>query len=137
MRGIIISDLQDGVLAFDLVDILRLLGPEGLQSNWIVRRGVEAIGDAADRLEKLSEENGRIAGTDLMEVASHIIQVIDGTFEGYRKGAVTPWIIIRAVDSTSYDILSDDEEVLKAVKNRYKKVVDYPSGGDVPIAVEN
>src|SRR5262249_51108103 len=121
MRGIIVSDIQGGVLALDLVDILRLLGPGGLQSNWTIRRGVEATGDAADRLEKLSDENSRVTGIDLMEMASHIIQVIDGTFEGYRKDAVTPWIIIRAVDSTSYDILSDDEEVLKVFKNRYKE----------------
>jgi hypothetical protein len=62
-----------------------------------------------------------------MELAANLIQIIDGEFTGYLKGDESPWITIRAVDSTAFDVESEDETVLARMQQHFKSVVDMPS----------
>jgi hypothetical protein len=127
MRGVSIKDKTGGFLAFDLRHILALLGPEGRDSAWQVR-GVECMGEASDELETVSERQAVIPGRDLYDLASKIHQVIDGEFAGYRLGDPRPWIVIRAVDSSGFDVFTDDERVQKAIGDRFHEVVALDFG---------
>lgn len=128
MGSITITDsTEDGrFLAFDLKDILYLLGQVALESQWEISR-VESFGAAASTFDKLSNGKRRIPGQTLLELAEDVTQIIDGRFAGYRPGEKEPWIIIWAVDSTAYDVQSNDETVLAQIRKRFKQVTDIPS----------
>lgn len=126
MRGITISDSTNDGLTVDLIDILRLLGLPAEESDWELSE-VEAVGDsAAGELHTLAEGKARVPGRTLLRLAAAVTQVIDGTFAGYRNGAERPWIVIRAVDSSAYDVQSQDEELLDSMRNLFKEVSDLP-----------
>src|SRR5947209_2514816 len=129
MRGVTITDsTQDGLfLATDLIDILRLLGAQALEAEWEIT-GVECVGAAAaDELHQLGEAKGKVPGGTLLKLAAEIIQVVDGTFTGYRHGETHPWVVIRAVDSSAYDVESDDEAVLARMRQQFQNVAELPS----------
>lgn len=128
MRGVTIADREKGgaVLSFDLIDILRLLGPEGEGSDWEVAE-LECTGSpSADELQRLAEGNGRLSGRTLLQLAAGT-QVIDGVFSGYRGGDAAPWVRVRAVDSTAFDVESDDDAVLGRLKECFEVVSDWDS----------
>jgi hypothetical protein len=126
MQSVTITDSSQNCrfLAFDLVDILRLL-PEAVDSEWEIS-AVECTGVAAEKLQRLADSQARVPGQILLELAADLIQIIDGEFIGYHKGDEQPWIIIRAVDSTAFDVASEDESVLARMKQHFKNVVDMP-----------
>lgn len=127
-----IYDLKQNVLALDLRDLLRLLTPRSLQADWIVstvkssRSGhewFEATGEGGEQLEALALENARLSGSDLADLAEKTRQVIWGEF--YGSGPTRSdkaWVIIRAVDSTFYEIDTDDSAVLSKISSTYRDV---------------
>src|SRR6266511_531324 len=120
MRGITITDSapDSGLLAVDLIDVLRVLGSAAVDAEWEIS-GVESVGGAAaEKLHRLSDARTRVPGHTLLSLATAVAQVIDGVFAGYRDDETRPWIIIRAVDSAAFDVQSDDESVLARVKQR-------------------
>src|SRR5438128_988190 len=124
MHRITISDSTDDqrMLTADLVDILRLLGPSATKSEWQIS-GVECAGGvAAEDLHRLADRPDRVPGGDLLSLAAGITQVIDGMFAGYRKGEARPRITIRAVDSSAFDVQSDDQEALARLKQHFRNV---------------
>jgi hypothetical protein len=125
MLGVTITDSSPDcrVLGFDLIDILRLLEPKAVDSEWEIS-AVECTGIAAEKLQRLVDLRTRIPGQILMELAGNLMQIIDGEFIGYRKGDEHPWIIIRAVDSTAFDVESEDKNVLTCMKQHFKNVAD-------------
>ena len=126
MRGISITDsTPDGsVLTVDLVDILRLLGPLAIQTEWEVA-DVESVGGASAReLERLAEAGTRVPGQTLLSLVDGVTQIIDGKFAGYRDGEDQPWIIVRAVDSSAFDVESEDEAIVSALKRQFKSVTE-------------
>lgn len=126
MRGITITDMKNGVLAFDLIDILNIVGDKALDSLWEVSN-VEAVGESADSLHYLSDANARLSGSELRKIATGVDQVIDGTFMAYLNGANTPWLLIRAVDSSAYDVESTDESILSHIRGAYTHVTELPT----------
>jgi len=99
MRGITIMDRQpdSNRLAVNLIDILEQLGSAIATTEWKIS-DVECIGQEADRLHEISDTQRRVSGITLLQIARNIIQVIDGTFAGYKINQSEPWIIIEAVD---------------------------------------
>lgn len=140
MARLRIYDLDEQALALDLRDLLRLLAPRSLQANWAVSpvksslaeyAWFEATGEGGERLEALTQDDGRLSGSELAALAEDTRQVIWGEFSGSlpaQPGGT--WVVIGAVDSTFYAIETDDEAVLSTIGAKYRDV----RLGEVPVA---
>ena len=127
-----IYDVKNRILAVELSGLLRLLAPRSLQASWIVRtvkssrpghEWFEATGEGGERLEKLAQDNDQLAGPDLAALAEETLQVIWGEFVGSLPNEPgKTWVVIRAADSTFYEIETDDETVLRKIRSNYADV---------------
>jgi hypothetical protein len=128
MQGVTIRDVDErNVLTFDLRDILRLLGTAGTKSTWEVE-GLECVGPEADRFLERSNAPLRIDGLSLLRLSETVDQVIDGTFRGFRhQNDDQPWIVVSAVDSSAYDVQTNDARVLDLMRRSFKLVVPIPT----------
>lgn len=129
MFGVTIMDRDlNGVLTLDLRDLLRLIGPEAEAAEWQVS-DVEALdGEAARELEGAANSKFRIPGHVLVRLSKEVSQIINGRFQAYRNQASKPWIIIRAVDSSAFDVQTDNQALLEQIRGRFKNVADLPEG---------
>lgn len=127
MRGITISDRQpnNNILAVNLAEILQLLGPQLALTKWEIS-DIECLGTDSERLHQLADTQTRVSGETLLQIATNIIQVIDGTFAGYLKNESKPSIILRAIDSSAYDVESSDDAILTRLRQRFQNVEDLP-----------
>jgi hypothetical protein len=128
VKGVTIMDrnADTGFLAFDLSDIVALLDPDAMRSNWTAR-DVECLGgDAARRLEDASDRAETLAGAEFIALAHNVDQVIDGEFSARLPSAVCDWITIRSVDSSAYDVLTDRDDVLLKIRARFRYVESIP-----------
>ena len=66
-------------------------------------------------LQSWAKNRTRISGSRLVAAASHC-QLIDGEIRGFFEGAGTPWVILRADDSTFWEVETADEEALESVR---------------------
>jgi hypothetical protein len=126
--GVTIRDLKPdrSGLAFDLIDILVLLGADAQRSNWTVPY-VECVGgEAAAALDAASEAQEQLTGMRLIELARGLVQTIDGEFIGSLPGEAARWIVIRAVDSSAFDVETDREDVLRLLRARFLCVEEIP-----------
>jgi hypothetical protein len=129
MQTITIHDLHDdrNILAFDLRDLLALLAPASLEAEWTVTNPAYeeffATAEGGAALEKLAAVSATVSGKELLALANETQQVIWGDFMGAfqnRPGQI--WTIIRAVDSSFYEITTSDSEVLEKVKRHFNDV---------------
>ncbi|TCU10028.1 hypothetical protein [Rhizobium sullae] len=135
-----IYDLKEQVLAAHLQDLLRLLSPQALRAHWAVstvkssipgHEWFEATGEGGEKLETLAQDNARLSGSDLAVLAENTQQVIWGEFVGSLPAEPSKnWVIIRAADSTFYEIETNDEIILNKVRSAYKDI----RVGEAPIA---
>jgi hypothetical protein len=125
MAALSIYDLRTvaagSFLAVDLVDILHLCDSQVQASNWHVS-DVECIGEGADELRAISDSGRPLGGEELLRLAGSVSQVIDGDFQGFLNAAPRPWLIVRAVDSTFYVVITNDAVVLSKIRTRFKDV---------------
>src|SRR5688572_21984638 len=100
MPTIRIRDLEDGHLAFDLAELLQVLGERAVFSTWkcAVEECLAREGARPDLEDMYKRE--RLSGARLFELASETRQVIDGWFEACLRGRKQSWIKLEAVDST-------------------------------------
>jgi hypothetical protein len=140
MRKMIIRDgaesLKAGALTFDLVDVLHALGPKVVSSRWRCSNlwYVSANERDIEVLERASAQGELVGGDDLLHAAARLSQTIDGQFEGVI-GEGDPWVIVRAVDSSWWEVSSDDQSVLDAVRARFQSTEEVSSdrhGGNTP-----
>lgn len=128
MIGITILDTlskETGRL-FDLRDILAALGADAELSRWRIA-GVDCLGrEAAEALHEASDRGSCLDGSRLGVLARDVDQIIDGEFAGYLPGVGAPWIVIRAVDSSAYDVVTDRQDVLLRLTSRFSRVRDIP-----------
>jgi hypothetical protein len=124
-HAVTIHDTRDRVLAVDLVDILRLAGSNAQSSSWRCRN-VECIGDLAEELHRASENGSVLTGPELIRVAGGVEQIIDGHFEAYRLGESVPWLVVRAIDSSEYVVITQEERWLARIRERFRDVRDSP-----------
>ena len=125
MKGVTISDRDPhrDVLSFDLKDLASILPFFTDEFEWEVANA-ESVGPAAEELHQVSDTGVRLGGRHLADLASRVTQVIDGEFKCFRTGTNDVEAIVRAVDSSAYDILCDRHEVLEDLRRRFKEVVD-------------
>lgn len=130
MATLRIYDLHQRASVIDLRHVLDLLAPRSRQANWAVatvkssvEEWFEVTGPGGSELEKLLDATTRISREALSRLANEIQQVIWGAFIGYLAVEATePWVIIRAIDSTFYEITTLDATVLDRVRSAYRDV---------------
>lgn len=126
MRGTTILDQDSrGCLSFDLKDVLHAIGSEVEESDWEIE-SIESLGEGATILQEVSAERRRISGSELMALANRVYQVIDGEFRAIRKNEAQPWLVIRAVDSSGYDVFCEAAAVHERLEESFKHVVAIP-----------
>jgi hypothetical protein len=133
MRAVTVHDLKrlDGgsVLAFDLIDVLRLAEPGAGDSRWRCRY-IDRVGEHAAGVHGSSDSGAIVPGDELLRLASGVDQVIDGDFVAFRHGADRPWFVVRAIDSTLYVVATEDGVLLDRVRERFRDVRDAPEEVD-------
>jgi hypothetical protein len=122
MQGFTITNIHEGGNLIDLVDILRLLELSISATEWEIYH-VECIGgEAANELHHLSDKKVRVDGNTLLQLAANVSQVIEGVFVGYKGGQDRAWVIVKVVDSTAYDVYSEDENILTLITQNFRNV---------------
>ena len=127
MQGIGIHDLTDGGLSFDLRELLAELGHRGQNAWWRARTRVWYIAESVVPALDTEEPPGNwVRGSDLMN-APGLTQVVDGVIEGVDdatmpQSEVTPWVVLRAVDSSWWEVYTDDIDVLAAMRKRFADI---------------
>ena len=118
-------------LDFDLRDLLAILSPRSQESEWVVCPVVlfkskedmfEATDKGGDQLEILAEARTRVSGDNLAAIAARTRQVIWGQFIAYLGQKPEPWLILSAIDSTFWEIITEDTSVLEKIKQAFKDV---------------
>jgi len=134
MRTIQIHDLTRGALAFDLREILAALGPRAYTTYWTASdvaspaQALDATGDGAVALEELALSGQRTTGAHLIDIVRTVSQIIWGEFSGCSdKAAAEPWIVIVAVDSSWFEVRSDDAAALARIRSAFKDVRSAPT----------
>ena len=150
MTTLRIYDSRDHGLVFDLHDLIDLLAPRSLEASWTVspvRLNHSQLGSiekfmftgpgkhsphrdahrfpavaVLDHLEQLAASGSPVSGTALSEAAHAAWQVIWGQFVATLPEQSDAWVVIRAIDSTFYEVTSSDEAVLFAIRSTYKDV---------------
>lgn len=123
MTGIRIRDLTEGFLAFDLIELLEILGDSAVASSW--RCSVEeciSADNARPNLEDAYNAEERLTGMHLFALARETRQVIDGTFEAFRPGEDTAWITLSAIDSSYWEVFTADWFQLSRFESRFRDV---------------
>jgi hypothetical protein len=110
-----------GCLDFDLADILKALGARALRSDWRAE-DLNCFGESDAELEALSEASAPIPGARLLDVAKRLTQVIDGAFLGTEPGASEPWVVVKAVDSSWWEVWTDDVAAVATLRGRFRAV---------------
>ena len=129
MRGLRIKDLAEGgYLAFDLRDLLSVIAAAAESSRWRCTDlwciPIEPIGEGELKLQY--DSGSLITGSTLSALAERTRQVIDGEFRAYRGSPTSEeaWLVIRAVDSSFWEVFSDDDNVLRQLRVRFHDVQD-------------
>jgi hypothetical protein len=124
-QAVTIHDTRDRALAFDLIDIFRLAEPDAGLSSWRCRN-VDCSGDLAEELRRVSDTETSVGGPEMLRLAGGGLQVIDGDFEAYHPGEMRPWLVVRAIDSSEYVVITQDERLLGRIRERFRDVRDSP-----------
>ena len=124
MIGVTILDRdKDGMLVPSLQGILMLLEPEARGLTWVVSNA-EAVGSEAEKLHEVADQNRSLPFSDLLQIANAVDQVVDGEFAGYDS-THRKRLVIRAVDSSAFDVESDDENVVCSVEAQFNRTARY------------
>lgn len=130
MRTITVSDnFNSKVLSFDLRDLLSVIEPIGRRMNWRVE-GIDYIGHCSEAFHAFTDRGDWLDGSQLIEFASAVDQIIDGYFYGYEPGGAEPALVFRAVDGSSWDISSATPHVLDSIRGHFHVISDIE---DMPI----
>jgi len=109
-------DAVMGAPPLSLLNVLLLLGEARVAaSTWQVRMA-DMAGEpsAAARLQRASDEAAPVAGSQILNYARAGVQLIDGELVASDPGS-GPWVVVRAVDSSDWDVESDDLAVIAQV----------------------
>jgi hypothetical protein len=124
-----ITDQDDaGCLAFDLFELLQLIGEPAVGSRW--RCSVEALipKPGVDNLGAALSGDHVYDGAVLLQLAGKTLQIHDGLFEAFRSGETAPWLILEAFDTTWWEVSSQDSSVLESIRNNFESVETRSNG---------
>ncbi|MCP1539620.1 hypothetical protein [Methylorubrum extorquens] len=129
MHIVRIYDMTNGMLDFDLRHVLAALGAQAIACSWIVSgvaaydEAFDATGEQVRRLEELAASGRRIKGDRLRDLADGTQQVIWGEFQAYADAnAAVPVLIVRAIDSSYYEVATNDPRVLQNLRAAFRDV---------------
>lgn len=129
MRGVAIHDGtgpgEPGYLTFDLLQLIEALGTRARAARWRVLVSPRYVSDAdVAAFDSASDGPGPwISGEQLLAQAREIHQVIDGEFQAFDPSDVSsPWLVLRAVDSSWWEVHSDDPGVEAALRSAFRDI---------------
>ena len=108
-----------------LSDLLGVLGPRAARATWVLDNLEVAPSSVANRLHKVSDEKQPIKGVELRDLAAGEVQVIEGTLSAREAEHPDPWVVLRAVDGTAWDVLSSDAELLARVADQFPDATPF------------
>jgi hypothetical protein len=111
--------------AFGLKDILALLRPRSDNAEWEIDHADEefwATGEDIRGIEALAGSGQRVSGEALSSLVDGLHQVIWGEFKAFDGSATNPWVIVRAIDSSNFEIETDDDVVVDLVRRHFNNV---------------
>jgi hypothetical protein len=132
----------DGFLSFDLKDILLCLGPTVRDCSWLIT-DLDCVGEDTERICESVERNKKkglnISADDLIELSQRIHQTLEATIIGTpRKEALDSLrngftglehfpqdkteVIIRAIDSSFFEIITKNQEHVHRLEKCFKKI---------------
>ena len=133
MRGVRILDGTEpggpGGLEFDLSRVLAALGQAAVKSRWTcadlnyISKGDRDVAV----FERAGTQGEQVLGSELIEGARQLLQVVDGQFSGVDEDG-NVWVIIRAVDSSWWEVWSDNEWVHGAIGTHFRVVESISHG---------
>jgi hypothetical protein len=125
MARLIIGSQREGELGFDLPDVLKALGPRVSSSAWAIGGLHYVSRDERDIPALQGKDGARIVGAELLSSLPNLLQVIDGEFRAFEVGR-EPWVIVRAFDSSWWEVESEDGVTLSAIRERFQNVDEQP-----------
>jgi hypothetical protein len=130
VNGLRLKDLAEGrYLAFDLKEILAVLELDARNSRWLCTELWCIPFGAPDEqgLEDRYNTGTYLTGEELTALAAETRQVVDGRFRAFRGTETEPWLIVRAVDSSFWEVFSTEQTVLDRLRAQFKDVVEIAS----------
>lgn len=126
MKGVRILDRDPdrGLPEVDLLEILDAIRADVETSLWTC-----AGGESADALREASDRADVLLGSALLELLRGVTRVVDGELSGALYGEDEPWVRVRAVDGSAFDVESTRPSVLERMRARFERVEDLPSEG--------
>jgi hypothetical protein len=106
----------------DLVGVIDALGPGALVAVWRARAESLTYFSLHDEGVLDDAQARRVTGVELRRAALGVASIIDGVFECWRRGEGTPWLTVVAVDSSWWEVYSDDLTVLDALRQRFHDI---------------
>jgi hypothetical protein len=76
------------------------------------------------------KDGARIVGAELLSSLPNLLQVIDGEFRAFEAGR-EPWVIVRAFDSSWWEVESEDGVALSAIRERFQNIDEQPKAQDL------
>ncbi len=102
-------------------DVLDALGDRVERLRWRVH-----ILDATSDEPALFDTHTERATAALLELLGGV-QIIDGDLQGRRPGDEEPYVIVRAVDGSWWDVESEDAGLLDAARAKFPDAFDVPT----------
>ena len=133
MKALRIYDLDPlaGALKVDLFSILAELGSSIETFVWRIfkvksrRMEFEVIGDVAQTFEKHQREGDFLTYAELQKLASEEHQLIWAEIRGFEDAkSLSAKIIIRAIDSSFFEIETADEIAIRKLRSNFEDVKD-------------
>jgi hypothetical protein len=121
MNTLRISDLEEGrYLAFDLRDLLEVLGERSVAARWVccVEECIPFEDNSSIQLEEQYNNPEGMPGARLVTLAKETVQVIDGVFEAFEGASFLVKLV--AVDSSYWEVTAEDD-VLDRFRLRFRK----------------
>jgi hypothetical protein len=119
VRLVIRPQTAGGGLGFDLRDVLQALGPRVSSSVWAIGDNLNYVSRDESDIPALHRDELR--GDELISGLPNLLQVIDGEFKA-SDAETQPWVVVRAIDSSWWEIISDDVATLDSIRNRFQNV---------------
>jgi hypothetical protein len=117
------DDTPDGqALDFDVGDILQAVAARAGDSLWQCVE-VECLGDNSMALHLFCEYRALLDTGALIRLASGIHQTSAGSFNAYKIGERSPWMVISA-EGGFFEVKSSTDEILPLLKARFRKILD-------------
>jgi hypothetical protein len=109
-----------------------MLGPSSLNAWWRPRTPIWYIAEDEASIDALEWRDGDAqwtSGSELLNETQRLLQVVDGVIEGFRTPnkptpSDQPWVVLRAIDSSWWEVYTDDSEVLTAIRDRFTDLGD-------------